>query len=112
MLSWMLLGGAIVTEVVATVFLKLSDGFTRWVPSTVVVVGYLISFVLLAKLLTRDMSLGVVYAVWSAVGVALIALVDVIWFDERLSAVQIAGLFLVIAGVSALELGAAPAQKG
>ncbi len=106
MLSWILLGFAILTEVIATVSLKLSDGFTRWLPSTVVVVGYLVSFVLFAKLLTRDIGLGIVYAVWSAVGVALIALVDVIWFGERFTGVQIAGLFLIIAGVSALELGA------
>ncbi len=106
MLSWILLGFAILTEVIATVSLKLSDGFTRWLPSTVVVVGYLVSFVLLAKLLTRDIGLGIVYTVWSAVGVALIALVDVIWFGERFTGVQIAGLFLIIAGVSALELGA------
>lgn len=107
MLTGILLAAAILTEVVATVALKMSDGFTRLVPSSVVVVGYLTSFVLLAKLLTRDVSLGVVYAVWSAVGVALIVMVDVIWFGERLSTVQVFGLICVIAGVFALELGAA-----
>ncbi|MGI8888492.1 MAG: DMT family transporter [Nocardioidaceae bacterium] len=107
MLTGILLAAAILTEVMATVALKMSDGFTRLVPSSVVVVGYFTSFVLLAKLLTRDVSLGVVYAVWSAVGVALIVMVDVIWFGERLSTVQVFGLICLIAGVCALELGAA-----
>jgi small multidrug resistance pump len=103
--TWLMLTAAILIEVAATTCLKLSDGFTRLLPSTVVVVGYLISFFLLAKILTRGMSLGVLYAVWSALGVALIVLVDVIWFGERLSATQIAGLFFVVVGVAALELG-------
>jgi small multidrug resistance pump len=100
-----MLSGAIVAEVFATVALKVSDGFSRWVPSGIVVVGYLLSFYLLARILARGMNLGVVYAVWSAAGVALIVLVDVLFFDERLSAVQVGGLFLVVLGVAALELG-------
>jgi small multidrug resistance pump len=52
------------------------------------------------------MSLGVVYAVWSALGVALVVLADVVWFDESLTPVQVTGLFLVVLGVLALELGA------
>lgn len=105
MLSWSLLALAIVTEVAATVALKLSDGFTKVVPSTVVVVGYLLSFYFLARILTRGMSLGIVYAVWSAVGVALIVVIDVIWFGQRLNSLQVAGLVAIVFGVSALELG-------
>lgn len=103
--GWLLLSGAIVSEVFATVALKVSDGFSRWVPATLVVLGYLVSFYLLALILARGMSLGVVYAVWSAAGVALIVLADVLFFDERLSVVQVGGLFLVVLGVAALELG-------
>jgi small multidrug resistance pump len=106
MTGWLLLAGAIVTEVVATISLKLSDGFSRLAPSAVVVVGYLVSFYLLAKVLSAGMSLGVVYAVWSALGVALIVIADVLWFGSRLTLVQVAGLFLVVLGVLALELGA------
>jgi small multidrug resistance pump len=105
MSGWMLLTAAIITEVTATISLKLSDGFTRVFPSAVVVVGYLASFYLLARVLSGGMSLGVVYAVWSAIGVALIALIDVLWFEERLTLVQVGGLFLVVLGVAALELG-------
>jgi small multidrug resistance pump len=105
MSAWPLLAAAIVTEVTATVSLKLSDGFGRVAPSVVVVVGYLLSFYLLARVLAAGMSLGVVYAIWSAIGVALVVIVDVVWFDQRLSLLQVAGLFLVVVGVLALELG-------
>ena len=107
MITWALLVAAILTEVAATMALKLSDGFTRLVPSVVVVCGYLVSFYLLSLILTRGMSLGIVYATWSAIGVALIVLIDVLWFDERLTTIQTAGLFAVVAGVAALELGGA-----
>jgi small multidrug resistance pump len=107
MTTWLLLAAAIVTEVAATVSLKLSDGFTRLTPSAVVVLGYVVSFLLLAQILSRGMNIGVVYAVWSALGIALIVLIDVLWFHERLSPLQVAGLVFVVAGVAALQLGGA-----
>jgi small multidrug resistance pump len=103
--TWLLLAAAIAAEVCATVSLKLSEGFTRPAPSGVVVVGYLASFVLLSQILSRGMNLGVVYAVWSALGIAVIVLIDRFFFHERLSGVQVAGLFFVVIGVAALQLG-------
>jgi small multidrug resistance pump len=107
MYSWALLIAAILTEVTATVALKMSDGFSRLLPSGIVVGGYLLSFWFLALILARGMNLGIVYAAWSAIGVALIVMIDVLWFDERLTSIQTAGLFAVVAGVAALELGGA-----
>ena len=107
MYSWALLIAAILTEVTATVALKMSDGFSRLLPSSIVVGGYLLSFWFLALILARGMNLGIVYAAWSAIGVALIVMIDVLWFDERLTSIQTAGLFAVVAGVVALELGGA-----
>lgn len=109
MVTWVLLAAAILSEVTATTALKLSDGFSRFGPTSVVIAGYAASFFLLAQILTRDVSLGVVYAIWSALGVAIIVLVDVIWFGERLSGFQVAGLFLVVVGVIALQVGGADA---
>lgn len=103
---WLLLVGAIVSEVTATVSLKLSDGFSRIVPTVVVFVGYVLAFVLLAQVLKRGMPLGVAYGVWAAAGVALVALIGAVFLGEGLSGVQIAGLVLVAGGVLALELGA------
>lgn len=104
---WVLLGCAILSEVSATVSLKLSDGFSKLVPAVVVVIGYLASFVLLGMVLKRGMSVGVAYGVWSACGVALVALIGVAFLKETLTWVQVGGLVLVIAGVVAIEMGAA-----
>jgi small multidrug resistance pump len=104
-MPWLFLAGAIVSEVIATTALKLSVGFTRLVPSIVVVIGYVAAFALLSQALTRGMGIGVAYAVWAAVGVALVALIGVAFLGEHMTAVQVGGIALVIAGVVALELG-------
>ncbi|PPJ26035.1 QacE family quaternary ammonium compound efflux SMR transporter [Nocardia nova] len=106
-MMFLFLGLAIVTEVSATVSLKLSEGFTKVVPSIIVVVGYVAAFLFLSQALKRGMSVGVAYGVWSAIGVALVATIGVLFLDEPLSAVQIGGIALLIAGVLALELGGA-----
>jgi small multidrug resistance pump len=104
---WVLLTGAILSEVTATICLRLSAGFTRPLPAVVVVVGYLTAFALLAQVLKRGLPVGVAYGIWSAAGVALVALVGVLLLGERFTPVQLGGLALVIAGVAALQLGAA-----
>jgi small multidrug resistance pump len=106
-MPWLFLAGAIVSEVVATTFLKLSEGFTKLVPSIVVVVGYIAAFAMLSQALTRGMTIGVAYGVWAAVGVALVAIVGAAFLGESMTWVQVGGIALVIAGVLALELGAA-----
>jgi small multidrug resistance pump len=98
-----LLSFAIVSEVAATVALRYSDGFTRPGPMVIVVVGYGISFWLLALVL-REMSIGATYAVWSAVGTALIAVVGVLAFGEPATALKVASLGLIILGVVGLNL--------
>jgi multidrug transporter EmrE-like cation transporter len=98
-----LLGFAIVSEVAATVALRYSDGFARLGPLAIVVVGYGISFWLLALVL-RDMSIGATYAVWSAVGTALIAAIGVFAFGEPATALKLASLGLIIIGVVGLNM--------
>lgn len=105
--TYLLLAIAIVSETCATVSLKLSEGFTRLAPSIVVGVGYLASFVLMSIVLKRGMPVGVVYAIWSAIGVALVALIGVAFLHETLTLWQILGIGLIIAGVAVVELGAA-----
>jgi small multidrug resistance pump len=103
---WLFLIGAIASEVTATTALKLSMGFTRVVPSVVVVVGYVVAFALLSQALTRGMALGIAYGVWAAAGVALVAIVGAVFLGEGMTWTQVGGIALVIAGVLALELGA------
>lgn len=105
--TYLLLAAAIVAEVAGTICLQLSHGFTRLLPSAVVVVGYAISFAALAIVLKRGLPVAVAYAIWSAIGVALIAGIGAVWLDQRLTLVQVLGLVLVVAGVVALEAGGA-----
>ncbi|HTF52580.1 MAG TPA: multidrug efflux SMR transporter [Pseudonocardia sp.] len=103
---WVLLAGAILSEVAATISLRLSEGFTKAVPSTIVVVGYLASFALLSQVLKRGMAVGVAYGIWAAVGVSLVAVIGAAFLGETLTWVQVGGLALVIVGVVAVQSGA------
>jgi small multidrug resistance pump len=109
MLPIVWLACAIGSEIIATTALKLSDGFTKPIPSIVVVVGYAISFYALSMSL-RSIPLGVVYAVWSGVGTAVIVLIGVFLFREVLDAVKVAGIGLIIVGVVMLNGAGATAH--
>ncbi|MGH3793460.1 MAG: DMT family transporter [Pseudonocardiaceae bacterium] len=100
---WILLVAAIAAEVTATSALKLSDGLTKLVPSVVVGIGYILSFVLLAQAL-KHLQVSVAYAIWSGAGTAAIAVVGMLAFKEPLTATKIVGIVLVIGGVVTLNL--------
>jgi small multidrug resistance pump len=106
-MAWLFLIGAIGFEVTATLALKLSNGFSRLIPSIVVVIGYVVAFGMLSQALTRGMAIGVAYGVWAAAGVALVAIAGAAFFGEGLTMTQVGGIALIIAGVLALELGGA-----
>lgn len=97
-MPWLLLLTAIVAEVIATSLLKSTAGFTRLGPSVVVVIGYGAAFVLLSRCLTK-IPVGIVYAVWSGLGVALITLVAWFFLDQPLDGPALAGLALIVGGV-------------
>lgn len=99
--------GAISTEILATTSLKLSDGFTRPVPSVVTVLGYAVSFYLLSLALKR-MEIGVVYAIWSGVGTAAMALVGYWLFAEGWGLLKLASIVCIIVGVVGLNLADGP----
>ena len=101
-MNWLYLSVAIVLEVVATSALKASDGFTRLLPSVLVVVGYSAAFYTLSITL-RTMPVGVVYAVWSGVGVVLITLVGWLLFKQALDWPAFIGIALISAGVMVLN---------
>ncbi|MBB1486238.1 DMT family transporter [Oceanospirillum sediminis] len=94
---------AIVAEVIATSALKASEGFTRLWPSLLTVVGYAIAFYGLSVVL-RTIPVGVAYAIWSGVGVALIAIVGVVVFRQSLDMPAIIGILLIVSGVIVLNL--------
>jgi small multidrug resistance pump len=102
-MQWAVLSVAILAEVIATSALKASNGFSRLWPSVVVVLGYGLSFYCLSIVL-RTVPVGVVYAIWSGVGIALITLAGWLFFGETLDAPAFAGLALIVAGVVVLNL--------
>tara|TARA_B100001109_G_scaffold107035_1_gene87377 strand:- start:130 stop:462 length:333 start_codon:yes stop_codon:yes gene_type:complete len=103
MSKWLYLGLAIISEVAATSFLKSSEGFTKLVPSVIVVVGYCLAFYFLSLTL-EEIPIGVAYAVWSGVGIAALAVVSVVFFDQKLDLAGIVGFALIILGVIVLRV--------
>jgi small multidrug resistance pump len=105
MLYWLCLAGAILLEIAGTTSMKLSQGFTRTLPSILLFVFYALSFALMTVAVKRiDMSVS--YAIWSGVGTLLIALIGVLWFREQLTPVQVGSMALIVAGVIGLRAGA------
>ena len=101
-MNYVFLAIAIVSEVIATSALKSSEGFTRLVPSLIVIAGYGAAFFCLSMAL-RTIPVGVCYAIWSGAGIALVALVAWIVFGQRLDLPAIIGMALIIAGVLTLS---------
>ena len=103
MKSWLFLFAAIIFEVVATSSLKSSEGFTRLVPSLLVVVGYGSAFYFLSLTL-NSIPVGVAYAVWSGLGIVLISLVAWLLHGQKFDLWGIVGVALIISGVAVLNL--------
>jgi len=104
MKSWIFLFGAIVLEVAGTTCMKLSNGFSKTLPSILLFAFYGLSFAALTLAL-KKFDVSVAYAIWSGVGTALIAIIGVAWFKEPVNAIKIGSLCLIIAGVVGLNLG-------
>lgn len=94
---------AIISEVIATSALKATEGFTRILPTIVVIAGYITAFYLLSLVL-KDIPVGITYAVWSGVGIVLITLVAYVSYRQALDPAALAGIALIIAGVLVINL--------
>jgi small multidrug resistance pump len=101
---WLLLGAAIVAEVIGSASLRASEGFTRLLPSVIVAVGYAAAFYLMSQIL-KQLPLGVTYAVWSGVGTALTAIIGWTYFRDAFQWTALGGIALIILGVVVLNLG-------
>ena len=97
-MNWLYLGIAIVAEVIATSALKSAEGFTRLAPSLVVLVGYITAFYFLSLTL-KTIPVGLAYAIWSGVGIVLIALIGWLVLGQPLDIPALIGIGLIIAGV-------------
>jgi small multidrug resistance pump len=103
MSKWIFLILAIVAEVIGTLSLKSTEGFTKLWPSTIVIIGYCAAFYFLSLTL-ESIPISIVYAIWSGVGIAAIAVVSVLFLDQKLDLATMIGLSLIIAGVVVLRL--------
>ena len=101
--AYALLGVAIVAEVIATSALKASEGFTKLVPSVLVVVGYALAFWLLSLTL-KTIPVGIAYAVWAGAGIVLMATVGWVVFDQNLDLWGGVGMTKIVGGVLVVNL--------
>jgi small multidrug resistance pump len=106
-MMWLTLAVGILLEVFSTLGLRASEGFRKRAWIAPVVVGYIVSFAFISWTLALGMPVGIAYGVWSACGVALVALLAKVLFGESLTPVMIAGIVLIIAGVLTIELSGA-----
>jgi small multidrug resistance pump len=104
--AWLALAAAIALEVSSTLCLKTSDGFSRFWPSILVILGYTGSFACLGYTL-KSFDVGLVYAIWSAVGTAAIVIIGVAAFGEPVTVPRMGGVVLIVIGVVVLNLSAA-----
>ena len=102
MQSWFWLSIAVIAEVFATLALKASDGLTKMSPVSIVIIGYSIAFVALAKVL-QVLPVAIIYAIWSGLGITLVAVAGWFFFGEELGVTEIIGIFLIIVGIVILK---------
>ena len=110
MSAWVMLSVAIVTEIAATMSLRASNGFTRLLPSIVVIAGYGLSFFLLSLVL-KTLPVGMVYAIWSAVGIAALAILGRLVWNDPLPPLAVVGLLLIVGGIVVLRVAVGTAER-
>lgn len=100
---WLALTLAVIAEVLATSALKASEEFTQLIPSLVVVVGYGAAFYFMTISL-RAMPLGVMYAIWSGLGIVLVSIIGWVYYEQVLDVPALIGMALIVAGVVIIQL--------
>jgi small multidrug resistance pump len=100
---WLFLAIAIISEITATSSLKASAGFTRVIPSIVVVIGYALSFYFLSLTL-KSIPIGIAYAIWAGLGIVLLAIVGWVFYDQQLDTAALIGMSFILAGVIIMNL--------
>lgn len=102
-MDWLYLILAIILELFGTSMMKLSNGLTVLWPTIAMFAGYVLCFIFLSfALKTIDMS--VAYAIWSAVGIVLIAIIGIVFFHENITFAKLAGILLIVTGVITVKL--------
>lgn len=103
LLAYVLLGFAIVSEVIGSSFLVKSEGFTKLFPSVMVLIFFSTAFYLLSQVI-KTIPLGIAYAIWAGVGIVLTAVVGYFVFKQTLDAPAMIGIVLIVSGVVVINL--------
>ena len=101
--AYLLLGAAIICEVTGSTFLLKSEGFTRLVPSLMVIILFSLAFFLLSHVI-KTIPLGIAYAIWSGVGIVLTAVIGYVLFRQQLDLPALLGMGLIISGGVVIQL--------
>ena len=102
-MKWLFLITAILAEVIATSALKAAEGFTKLVPSLIVIAGYSISFFFLSLTL-KSIPVGIAYAIWSGVGITFISIIGFFIYKQALDLPAIIGISFIVLGVIIINL--------
>lgn len=102
-MGYLYLSIAIIAEVIATSALKASEGFTKLVPSSIVIVGFGVAFYCLSLVL-KTLPMGVAYAIWSGLGIVLISIAGLVLFNQKLDMAAIIGIILIVSGVIVMNV--------
>ena len=102
-MKWIYLIIAIITEVIATSALKESEGFTKAIPSLIVIIGYSMTFYFMSLVL-REMSIGITYAIWSGMGILLITTIGYFRYNQMLDAPAVLGMSFIALGIIILRV--------
>lgn len=97
-MKYLYLSLAIVLEVIGSSFMKASNGFTKLIPSTIVIVAYITCFYFLSLAL-KSIPIGIAYAIWGGLGIVLTAIISVVIFKQKLDIPAIIGILLIVCGV-------------
>lgn len=100
---YLILGISICAETLATTMIKASDGFSRLIPSVLVVCGYVISFYGLSQVV-KSMNIGIAYAIWGGMGIFLVSAMSFIFYKQKLDLPAIAGMLFIALGISIIQL--------
>ena len=102
-MGYLYLAIAVIAEVIATLSLKASEEFSKPLPSTLVVIGYCVTFYFLSLVL-KTIPVGIAYAIWAGMGIVLVAIAGMILFGQKLDVPAIIGMLLVVSGVVVMSL--------
>lgn len=102
-MEWIFLFLAVTLEIIATTLMKISDGFTKLLPTVGTFLGYIMCFIFLSMAL-KKIDISVAYAIWGAAGITAMAIIGIVFFNEAISLLKVVSILFVVLGVIGVNL--------